>query len=393
MLSSSTGGLSRFGGRGWLNVFALAVGLVACIPTVGVQGRVFDPDSLEPLAGVAVRARSAETTTDASGQYRLEVPAGVRELVFAMSDRPAVRKFVIVENLEEHRLDALLPKQKPEGAGLAISRTWNVDDGVNGWGTDVEIGPELSVHDRFGNDDRFPNYQTSEGVWPEALRLSDDGRTLFFAQNFLGPESGTQKGLYRLELESNTVTALHPAQPFWARSLDLSPDGKTLVAVGNEDWLLVDEPFSPTPRARSIENPVAGSFAQVMFAFDGGLFVVRAPSNTFEATRLFWPSLRVDPAWSAGDPVYTQRVLTLPTGELLVDGRGGIRKRTVGGAWSQVLSLEGESSDVIGWDQARGAVYYLLGSATHKNLHWRHLASGLDLLLVSNAEDCSPLRL
>lgn len=68
--------------RGLIFVIVLITGsLAGCLDSkTGVEGRVLDRDSREPIAGAEVKATSGpgehKTTTDADGRYFLEIPAG-----------------------------------------------------------------------------------------------------------------------------------------------------------------------------------------------------------------------------------------------------------------------------------------------------------------------------
>src|SRR5450432_1272279 len=61
-----------------------------------VMGTVLDPGSMTPLPGVEVSWRSQRVTSDKTGHYEIELPAGIREISFAAPHRPPVRKVLIV---------------------------------------------------------------------------------------------------------------------------------------------------------------------------------------------------------------------------------------------------------------------------------------------------------
>ena len=122
------------GFRSWaLAALVLALSAAACTkpPLVPLRGRVLDPDTREPLAGVRVSSRERQTTTGADGGYALPVALGGRQLTFEVAGRPAAKKFVILdEEVPERQLDVLLPSTAPAGLALALGRSWAFTGGL-----------------------------------------------------------------------------------------------------------------------------------------------------------------------------------------------------------------------------------------------------------------------
>ena len=61
-----------------------------------VTGTVLDLGSMTPLPGVEVAWKSQKVTSDKTGHYEIQLPAGVREIAFSAPNRPSVRKVLIV---------------------------------------------------------------------------------------------------------------------------------------------------------------------------------------------------------------------------------------------------------------------------------------------------------
>src|SRR5687768_6521775 len=115
-----------------LLVLCLAAACRVPAARVWVRGIVLDPESLQPLPEVLVRARDGEARTDRTGEYALQIRVGVRALDFSAAGRPAVRKFLVTANASDQRLDALLPKEAPTDRAIVAGRLAYLDRDLPG---------------------------------------------------------------------------------------------------------------------------------------------------------------------------------------------------------------------------------------------------------------------
>src|ERR1044071_5584992 len=61
-----------------------------------ITGTAVDPGSMMPLPQVTVSWKSRSVTSDRSGRFEIDLPAGIRQLSFSAPGRPVVTKVVII---------------------------------------------------------------------------------------------------------------------------------------------------------------------------------------------------------------------------------------------------------------------------------------------------------
>jgi hypothetical protein len=366
-------------------------------PVIPVRGRVLDPDTRQPLAGVKVSSSAQQTTTDARGAYTLPVAVGGRQLTFELAGRPAAHKFLILdEQVPERQLDALLPATEPTGPALALARGWSfsgaLKDFQDQW--EAEGDSNLSLLDRYGNSDRLLLLgQGATGKFTDSPAFSKDGGLLFYALNVTGRETDVKRGVYRVPAGGGRPPELmpRPDATITVQSLALSPDGAILLGSGVGNLYRFDRPADATPAVERLPPPVADAGPDVAWGADGSVYLqLPAPNNPLgsRVVRAGWPDFQVDESWSnAGGVTLSAPVVPLEDGSVLAAGTSGekvaIFRRTAAGETSELLARA--VTDVpIAADLAGGWLYYRARSGVYGyDLHLRHLPSGLDLVIAT----------
>jgi hypothetical protein len=180
---------------------------------------------------------------------------------------------------------------------------------------------------------------------------------------------------------------------FGVWSLGLSPDGSTVLACNSEvkrpgqtvNLLAISDIDKPGMRAVEIPSPVGGDMREVLFDRSGAVYLVHwATSSLQQSVKMTWPDLRVDATWAESGANHLTSLVALDDGSVLGKGKDGVYRRKPDGSLEKLV---GEPLEVVGFDASRGVMYYRDVDADHPDhLHWRHLASGLDLRIVSSAQ-------
>ncbi len=130
---------------------------------------------------------------------------------------------------------------------------------------------------------------------------------------------------------------------------------------------------------------------EVLFDRGGAAYLVHwATSSSQQSVRVSWPDLKVDPTWSESGASNLTNLVALDDGTVLGTAKDGVYRRKPDGTLEKLV---GEPLEIVGFDAARGVLYHRAGADYEYHLHWRHLASGLDLRIVSSAMPRAGVRL
>ena len=384
----------------WTLAALLALTAAACgeHPLVPLRGRVLDPDSRQPLAGVRVSSRQGQTTTAADGGYTLPVAVGGRQLTFELAGRPTVQKFVILdEEMPGRTLDVLLPAAPPgAGPALALARSWSfageLKDYEQDWESDGDSN--LALSDRWGNDDHLLALgHGGDGKFTATPTFSGDGAFVFYALNVSGRETDVKRGVYRLPLAGGPPDLLPRIdERIVVDSLALSPDGAILLGAGGGDVYRFDRPAASSPAIERLSGSPPGTGSDLAWGPDDSLYLQLPDAGPLgsRVVRASWPDFAVDEPWgSAGGVKLAAPVVPLPDGSVIASGYDGggriaIFRRTPTG--ETTLLLARETTDVpVAADLPNGWLYYRArsGGQYSYDLHLRHLPSELDLVIVT----------
>jgi hypothetical protein len=399
-ISSAAGNLRRARPAASLVLAALAwlgLGSPALAGTLG--GTVLDAATWKPLANVQVSGAGKSAVTDASGKYRLEVPAGVQTLTFAAPGRPPAVKFLVARpGTSALRLDALLPAAKPGLGRLVLDRGALLDASGKPLSGRPSSGATIARTDAFGNQDQFVDlgvrgFRAFSPIW------NADGRAIFYGVEgtFHKQEDRQKLGVFRFE--AGTGKSSPVMQGTGIIDLRLAPTGNVLAAAGLRELFVITKPDKPAPNSQLIMSISKGKGWVLGAAWGPELWLyvtvddqvqidARRSYTRSRIARIHATGRDLNPAWAA-DMAYSFRyACPSPDGKEMLysrfrlDGKDPVilAKNLATGA---VRTAAAQSMRPVRLEPRQGRLYYIF----QNDLHLRDLKSGTDLVLVSSVEN------
>jgi hypothetical protein len=367
-----------------------------------IMGTVLDSGAMAPLPGVEVSWRSQKVTSDKSGHYEIEVPAGVREISFSAPHRPPVRKVLIVRKPGSRvRQDVLLPNSPATPRKvLALDRGSRVGQHGKDLDSDVSADSTISLADEYGNHDQLltlniGRYRVHSPVWLNAMTIA------FGKEGVLHhAENSRRLGVFQFQSDSTRIQQI--TSEIGAHFLSKSPQNDALAIASQKDLYIMDSLSNPASLRRIFGlDANKGFLLSIAWAPDDRIYFTVDDSVQLDdrhyLNRSRIASMKADgtdlkPDW-ASDPQYSYRYpMNAEDAEIIfcrftLDGN----QQTL---WSRNIRT-GKTKPVaepalraVHMDSSASRLYYIY----QQDLHLRNLKSGADWVIVNSVQEADYLR-
>ncbi|MCI0422435.1 MAG: carboxypeptidase-like regulatory domain-containing protein [Acidobacteria bacterium] len=369
---------------------------------VVITGTVLDPDSMKPLAGVEVVWKSQKAYSDKTGHYEIRVPPGVRELSFSASDRPAVRKVLIIRQpgLQVNQ-DVLLPNSSgtPRKV-LALDRGSRLSPHGKDLESDVAADSTLSLADEYGNHDQLLTLNIGKTRVHSPIWLN--ANTILFGKEGVlhHRENWRLLGVFQFQTTSGRVQQV--ASEIGAHFLSKSPQKDALIVADQKNLHIMDSLTDPASLRRIFGlGPNQGFLLSVVWGPDDRIYFTVDDSIQLDERHYLSKSriasIKPDgtdlkPEW-ASDSQYSYRYPVRGEGKEIIfcrftlDGKEQTlwSKNTDKGSPKKVLD---SALRAVYSDSKASRLYYIY----QQNLHLRDLKSGADLVIVNSVKEADYLQ-
>ena len=366
-----------------------------------VSGNVLDAGSMTPLAGVEVSWKSQKVISDRSGHYEIQLPAGVREIVFSAADRPRVKKVLIVRQPGSRvRQDVLLPNSRDVSQKvLALDRGSRLTKHGKDLDSDISADSTLSLADEYGNQDQLLTLnigrtRVHSPVWLNANSIAFGKEGVVHH-----PENSKRLGVFRFQTDSGRIQQV--VSDVLAHFLSKSPRKEALAIASQKDLYVLDSLTQPDSIRRVFSlGANKGFLLSVSWSSDDRIYFTIDDSipldDRHHLSRSRIASVKSDgtdlkPDW-ASDPQHSYRYPMNSEGAEIIFCRFALD-----GTQQTLLSRNsrtGKSKPVVEpalravhMDPNARRLYYIY----QQNLHLKDLRSGADWIIVNSVTEADYL--
>lgn len=381
-----------------------------------ISGTIYEPSTLKPIPTVEVIWEDTKAYSNREGVYKIQVPLGVRELMFKFGARPTAHKSVILRDpAKPVHLDVFFPKATDPARihSVLTERGSQLTPDGKDIESDYPADSMFSISDSLGNQTRFLQLGL-KGLNPESPTWIEQGRAILYGLQGVTHRKQDLEllGVYRMEFSDNKPKQLASGQPI--HFVDYNDSTHTVVAATDHSIYTftlppVEEPQPQTKKSKEkqpqtlpsefkkIHDETGTSFLlSVAFGPDNRIYFTVDESVPVDAQRSYTrsriASMNADgsdlkPNWAA-DPQYSFRYPIATDKDLMysrftLDGKEQTLWRRGTDAKAEPKKILDNVLKAITYDVPDDTLYYTF----QKDLHWRDMKSGFDLVIMNSVEN------